>query len=176
MVFKIGDYVVHPHHGVGQVVALAEREFTPGSSQPYYEVTIPGASLWIPMDLSISGLRKLALKSEINQCRRILELSPSPLSQDARNRRSEQAARLKQGTLQAQCEVVRDLYAFGEHKSMIGTIGTFYHAVREVLCQEWAFVEGITRAQALQEIDHLLEKSREALKKPGAPAGRLANG
>jgi RNA polymerase-interacting CarD/CdnL/TRCF family regulator len=171
MKFKNGDFVVHPQHGVGQVVALSEREFTPGTKQPYYEIAIAGGSVWVPVDLSISGLRGLAVKSEITHCRQILEASPSPLSEDARYRRSEQAARLKQGTLQAQCEVVRDLYAFGEHRSMNGTIGSFYQAVRDALCQEWAFVEGITRTQAVMEIDRLLEKSRETLKRSNALAG-----
>ncbi len=73
MKFKNGDFVVHPQHGVGQVVALSEREFTPGTKQPYYEITIPGGSVWVPVDLSISGLRGLAVKSEITHCRQILE-------------------------------------------------------------------------------------------------------
>jgi hypothetical protein len=45
-----------------------------------------------------------------------------------------------------------------------GTIGTFYKAAREVLCQEWAAVEGVALAEATHEIDILLEKSRQALK------------
>jgi CarD family transcriptional regulator len=164
--FKVGELVVHPKHGVGEVVALNEREFTPGSKQEYYEISIPGGStVWVPLDPTASGLRKLALKSEINDCRLILGGAPAPLLQDARYRQSEQSARLKQGTLRAQCEVVRDLYAFGEHRSMNGTIGSFYQAVRDVLCQEWAFVEGITRSQAVLEIDTLLQKSRDTLKK-----------
>ncbi len=97
MKFKNGEYVVHPQHGVGQVVALSEREFTPGTKQPYYEIAIAGGSVWVPVDLSISGLRGLAVKSEITHCRQVLEASPSPLSEDARYRRAEQAARLKAG-------------------------------------------------------------------------------
>lgn len=163
--FKVGELVVHPKHGVGQVVALSEREFTPGSKQQYYEISITGGStVWVPRDPAASGLRRLAQKSEIRDCRLILGASPLPLIQDARYRQSEQAARLKQGTLRAQCEVVRDLFAFGEHRSMNGTIGSFYQAVRDVLCQEWAFVEGVTRAQAVLEIDTLLQKSRDTLK------------
>jgi CarD family transcriptional regulator len=164
MEFKIGDRVVHPQHGVGFVVKLQEREFEPGVMRRYYEVAIPGATVWVPMDLSISGLRKLAERSGIAHCRKILESHPSPLTDDARFRQTELAARLKVGKISAQCEVVRDLYAYGEHRSLNGTIGTFYKAAREVLCQEWATVEGITLAEATQEIDILLEKSRATLK------------
>lgn len=171
MKFKVGELVVHPQHGVGQVVALNEKEFTPGSKQQYYEISIPeGSTVWVPIDSTVSGLRRLAHKSEVSDCRLILGASPSPLLQDARYRQAEQATRLKQGTLQAQCEVVRDLYAFGEHRSMQGTIGTFYQALRDVLCQEWAFVEGITSAQAVLEIDILLKKSRDTLKQTVPPS------
>lgn len=164
MEFKIGDRVVHPQHGVGQVVKMDERQFEPGSKLRYYEISIPGSTVWVPMDLSVSGLRKLTVRSEINQCRRILASMPSPLSEDARSRQAELASRLKQGTIRTQCEVVRDLYAYGEHRSLNGTIGTFFRAAREVLCQEWAAVEGITLMDAAQEIDLLLEKSRLTLK------------
>ncbi len=164
MEFKIGDRVVHPQHGVGYVVKLQEREFEPGVTRRYYEVAIPGSTVWVPMDLSISGLRKLAERSGIARCRKILESHPAPLSEDPRFRQSELAARMKEGKITSQCEVVRDLYAHGEFRSLNGTIGTFYKAAREVLCQEWAAVEGVTLGEAAQEIDGLLEKSRIALK------------
>ena len=164
MEYKIGEHVVHPQHGVGQVVKLDERQFEPGVMRRYYEISIPGSTVWVPMDLSISGLRKLTVKSQISRCRKILEARPSPLAEDARYRQTELAARLKLGTIRTQCEVVRDLYAYGEHRSLNGTIGTFYKAARDVLCQEWALVEGVTLAEATQEIDILLEKSRQALR------------
>ena len=164
MEFKIGDRVVHPQHGVGQVMKMDERQFEPGAKLRYYEVAIPGSTVWVPMDLAISGLRKLTVRNEISHCRRILESRPAPLTEDARYRQAELAVRLKKGTVRTQCEVVRDLYAWGENRSLNGTIGTFYKAAREVLCQEWAAVEGVTLAEAALEIDSLLEKSRLTLR------------
>lgn len=167
MEFKIGDYVVHPQYGVGQVVKMDERQFEPGTKLRYYEILIPGSTVWVPMDLSTSGLRRLTVQSEIAHCRKILEARPLPLTEDVRFRQSSLAARLRQGTIRAQCEVVRDLYAHGEHRSLNGTIGLLYKAARDVLCQEWAAVEGVTLAEATREIDLLLEKSRYALKESG---------
>lgn len=164
-VFQVGDQVVHPQHGVGRVIKLEERSFAPGAMRLYYEVSlVNGSTVWVPMDLSISGLRKVTSRGEITVCRKILEARPSPLDEDARYRQSGLAARLKKGTVRTQCEVVRDLYAFGEHRSLNGTIGIFYKAAQEVLCQEWATVEGVPLAEAVQEIERLLEKSRLTLK------------
>ena len=165
MEFKIGDHVVHPQFGLGHVVILSEREFTPGVKKMYYEIAIfDGSIIWVAEDLSISGVRRLAKRTALANCRKILEARPSPLTVDARYRQSEQATRLRQGTIQTQCEVVRDLFAYGEHKSLYGTIGVFFKAVRNVLCQEWSVVQGTTLAEAEGEIGLLLEKSSATLK------------
>ena len=164
MTFKIGDRVVHPQYGVGKVVKLDEREFEPGVMRRYYEISIPGGStVWVPVELGTSGLRKLAAKSEISHCRQILASHPSPLIEDARLRQSDLSVRLKQGTIAAHCEVVRDLSAHGAHKPISGTIAAFLQASQNVLCQEWAIVEGITLAEAVAEVGSLLEKSKLTL-------------
>ncbi|HLO29585.1 MAG TPA: CarD family transcriptional regulator [Anaerolineales bacterium] len=162
--FKIGDKVVHPQYGVGNVVKLEEREFEPGAMRRYYEISIPGGStLWVPLDSSTSGLRKLTVRSEIERCRQVLAARPMPLTEDARLRQSELSIRLKQGTITAQCEVVRDLSAYGAHKPISGTIASFLQTTQNVLCQEWAIVEGITLSDAAAEVGFLLEKSKSVL-------------
>ena len=157
---NIGDTVVHPQYGVGQVVKLEEREFEPGVMRRYYEISIPGSTLWVPLDQPTFGLRKLTIRSEIDRCRQILSSRPLPLTEDARLRQSELSARLKEGTIIAHCEVVRDLSAYGAHKPISGTIASFLRVAQDVLSQEWAAVEGITLAEASAEIGSLLEKSK----------------
>ena len=169
MTFKTGDTVVHPQHGVGHVVNLEEREFAPGVVRRYYEVSIPGGStLWVPLDPPVFGLRKLAERSEIDDCRQILASRPSPLDGDARSRQPDLANRLKQGSILTHCEIVRDLYAHGEHKSLYGTIAGFFKQTQNVLCQEWAIVEGVTLSEAVQEVNTLLENTRRTLNKSKA--------
>jgi CarD family transcriptional regulator len=159
--FEIGDKVVHPQHGVGQIVKLEDREFERGDTRRYYEISIPGGStVWVPVDLANSGLRSLAHKSELAHCREILQARPLPLTEDGRVRQSELVARLKQGTLAAQCEVVRDLSAFVAHKPSYGTITAFLEGMLRVLCQEWATVQEITMSEAMVEISSLLELNK----------------
>ena len=159
LTFEIGEKVVHPQHGVGQVINLEDREFERGRSKRYYEVDIPGGStVWVPVDLSNSGLRKLASKPDLVHCREILQAHPQSLTEDGRVRQSDLAAHLRQGTIVAQCEVVRDLSAFVAHKPAYGTIPVFLEATLRVLCQEWSIVEEIPIPEALVEISSLLEK------------------
>jgi CarD family transcriptional regulator len=158
--FEIGEKVVHPQHGVGQIVKLEDREFERGETRRYYEIHIPGGStVWVPVDLANSGLRRLAHKSELVHCREILISRPLPLTEDGRVRQSTLVAHLKRGTIAAQCEVVRDLSAFVAHKPSYGTITAFMEAMLRVLSQEWAIVEGITVSEAMFEINSLLEKN-----------------
>ena len=170
MTFNVGDRVVHPRHGVGQVVKLEDRAFGSATTRRYYEVTIPGAgsTLWVPLDPPSFGLRKIADRREIAQCRQVLASRPSPVPEDARSRQFNMAERLKEGTLRVQCEIVRDLYAFGEHKSLYGSMAGFFRQTQNVLCEEWSIVEGVTPSEALQEITSLLEKSRSMVNKAKA--------
>lgn len=159
--FEIGETVVHPQHGVGDIVKLEDREFERGEIHRYYEISIPGGStVWVPVDLSDSGLRRLARKSDLALCREILTSKPSPLTEDGRVRQAELVGRLKLGTIITQCEVVRDLSAFVSHKPAYGTITAFLDAMLRVLCQEWALVEEISPAEADAQIHLLLEKGK----------------
>jgi len=161
--FDIGDTVVHPQYGVGNVVQLEEREFERGNLRSYYEVSIPGGStVWVPVDLPDSGLRRLARKRDLARCREILTSKALPLTDDGRIRQSELVARLKRGTIAMQCEVVRDLSAFVAHKPAYGTITSFLEAMVRVLSQEWALVEGISIGEAAVQINLLLEKQKKS--------------
>ncbi len=159
MKFAVGDKVVHPHHGVGFVADLEEKQFEPNAARMYYVVTIPDITLWVPVDLPTSGLRKLGLKSELEECRQVLQAAPQELIA-GRTLLSSLSARIKQGTIIAQCEVVRDLTAFGQHKPLYGPISDFQRMVFDVLCQEWAALNGGSQAEAAHEIDVLLKKGR----------------
>jgi CarD family transcriptional regulator len=162
MPFEVGDWVVHPRHGLGQVTNLSVRQFVEGEKRPFYEISFPGTTLWVPSDLSTSGIRKLTVKSEIARGRGLLEAPAALLSDDPRTRQAELSDHLKEGTFSAHCEVVRDLTAYGWHKSLSGAIAEFLKVTQDVLCQEWAAVEGISLQAAASEIGALLRKGKPA--------------
>jgi RNA polymerase-interacting CarD/CdnL/TRCF family regulator len=159
--FAIGDKVVHPQHGVGFVTGLEEKQFEPEAARMYYVVSIPDTTLWVPVDRSTSGLRKLGLKSDLEKCSQVLQASPQKLNA-GRDMLSNLSARIKEGTIIAQCEVVRDLTAFGWHKPLYGPIADYQRMILNVLCQEWAAVKGATLDEASHEINGYLKKGRAA--------------
>lgn len=161
MPIEVGDQVIHPRHGLGQVTSLVVKQFVEGEKRPFFEISFPGSTLWVPLNLTTSGIRKLSAKSEIASCRKVLKSPAESLKDDFRLRQLELNDRLKEGTLTARCEVVRDLTAYGWHKPLSGSIAVFLQTALEVLCQEWAAVEGITSAEAANEIQSLLEKGKQ---------------
>lgn len=164
--FKVGDRVIHPWYGLGQVTGLALRQFFNEKKRPFYEVTFPDSTLWIPVSLTNSGIRKLAAKAEIAICRQVLKAPAQPLGSDFRARQNTLNEHIKAGTLMARCEVVRDLTAHAWHKPLNGSIAAFLQTAREVLYQEWAEIEGITLMEAATEIQILLEEGKPANDKP----------
>ena len=70
------------------------------------------------------------------------------------------AVQIKQGTVFAHCEVVRDLTAFGWRKPIFGPLADYQRMLLEVLGQEWAIVSGVSESAAMHEIDVLLRKCR----------------
>ena len=104
-------------------------------------------------------VRKLGLKSELEGCRQVLQALPRELNA-SRDMLANLSARIKQGTIIAQCEVVRDLTAFGRRKPLFGPIADYQRMILNVLCQEWAAVKGVTQDEASQEINILLKKGR----------------
>ena len=159
MKFDIGDRVVHPQHGVGYVANLEEKQFEPNVSRRYYVISIPDTTLWVPVDLPTSGLRKLSGRSELEKCRRVLQSAPLALKPD-RSLLASLADHIKLGTIIAHCEVVRDLTAFGWHKPLYGPVAEFQRTILSVLCQEWAIVEQVSQSEASHEINILLKKGR----------------
>lgn len=162
MAFKVGDQVIHPRHGLGQVTCLAVKQFVVGEKRPFYEISFPGSTLWVPLNQATSGVRKLTGRKEVAVCREVLRSAPQPLTADNRLRKIELNDHLRAGTLTARCEVVRDLTAHGWHRPLSGAIAAFLETTLDILCQEWAAVEGRSPAEAGDEIRSLLEEGKRA--------------
>jgi CarD family transcriptional regulator len=160
MPFKVGDWVVHPLHGVGQVISVERKQFASEPDQFYYEIAISQGTLWVQVDTP-AGLRGLTAKGDLPQYRALLQSSPSPLNKDYHQRRGELRERLKAGTFQAKCEVVRDLTAFGWLKRLSEPDAALLRTTRDGLCREWAEAEAVTMTEATHEVEELLRAARQ---------------
>ena len=165
MAFKVDDWVVHPQHGVGRVVKLEIRQFAAGPAQLYYKISIPNGTVWVQVDASSSGLRKVTTKDDLARYRDILKSRPKNLTADHRQRQIEIADRLRQGSLQARCEVVRDLSGLGWYKPLGEGNNALLRVAHQALNQEWAMADGVSLSEASQEVEALLQEGKSLYKK-----------
>lgn len=163
MQFQIGDYVVHPIHGVGTVKTVSAQRFGTGQARQYYEVATSGPTLWVPVDeQGHSILREIASKRSLGECRRLLSSNPVPLDSNSKVRQVEIADRLKGGLLPALCEMVRDLRARGSKAPLGQPEGRVLKRIFKALVEEWAASEGVSAEAALHEIEDLLQLGHES--------------
>ncbi|MBI3361270.1 MAG: hypothetical protein HY023_09185 [Chloroflexi bacterium] len=160
MQFKVGDLVVHPAHGVGRIVGLEEKRLL-GEERLYYEVTTQKSTVWVPVEPEpATGIRPMTVKADLARYRSLLKSRPAVLNPDHRQRHLEIAERLREGSFRTLCEVVRDLTARSWLKPLSDADTVSLRKARESLCQEWAAAEGVPHAEAVTEIDELLQEAR----------------
>jgi len=164
MTFKVDEWVVHPRHGVGQIVEIEDLQFDSRPSQAYYQISIPQGTMWVQVDASPSGLRKVATKDDLAPCREVLKSRPAEMAADFHERQNDLNERLLLGSLQARCELVRDLSALGWHKPLAEGLAAIARVARQVLCEEWGMVEGVTQREATREVERLLRECKSNYK------------
>jgi CarD family transcriptional regulator len=161
MAFKIGDRVVHPAHGIGHVKKIEARKFGRNEAILFYRVVTDKCTVWVPAETYENyGLRPVTDKKDLRRYRRLLGSKPVHLDPDHRLRHAELAERLKNGTFQDVCKVLRDLNAYSWQKQLNEADTAMFQRVYEALCDEWAIAASISTIEADQEIKDLLRKSK----------------
>jgi RNA polymerase-interacting CarD/CdnL/TRCF family regulator len=156
--FKVGDLIVHPYYGVGQVVEIAQNQFSKQELCLYYKITLPKRVLWIPVEAHKGpGLRLVTAKGELDQYRNLLRSPALALPKNYHQRHLELDKRLKESSFQVLCEVVRDLTAANSQKALGSKDAATLRKTRESLCEEWAAAAALSVAEAVKEVGTLLQ-------------------
>lgn len=163
MPFQIDDRVVHAQYGVGRIVRFVTKHFAGADAQSYYEIALTQGTAWVLRDTSAAGqMRPLTAKSELAHCRDILRSCPVPLTKDHRQRKQELVDRLRSGSFQGACEVVRDVSGAAWHRHLGEADAAVLRRAQKEVCQEWAAAAEVSVAQAAEEVDALLQEARLA--------------
>lgn len=157
MQFKVGDVVVHPVYGVGHITTIEEKQFSEIEACVYYQVTFLKSKIWVPIEAQAAiGLRLVTAKGDLDEYRDLIKSRPVLFNTNLPKRHVELASRLKEGSFQTMCEVVRDLTALGWQKPLGATNKAILRKTQERLYQEWATAADISIVEATKEIDTLL--------------------
>ena len=157
MQYQIGDKVVHPIHGVGNIVAIKEMTLNGDEPRLYYEVAIFKTRLWVLVNPPVEGrLRPITPKSDLARYHLLLKSRPLPLENNYRIRQNDLITRFKSGTFQALCEIVRDLRARKTFRSLSEFDTTLLSKASDYLFEEWAVMNEVTKNEAALDVEALL--------------------
>jgi CarD family transcriptional regulator len=164
MAFQVGDQVIHWVYGLGEVVQLDEKELF-GQTNQYYVVQTSDLTLWVPVDESSEG--RLRFPTPAKDFHKIFDILASPgeaLSADRYERKTQLTERLKDGTLESVCRVVRDLTCHKRIKKMNDHDSAVLERARCFLVNEWSVALSVPAEQAERELAELLGEEQHQAK------------
>jgi RNA polymerase-interacting CarD/CdnL/TRCF family regulator len=155
--FRVGDKVIHWCYGLGEIIGLDEKILS-GHKARYYVVRVQNLTIWVPMDDDIkSKLRPPTPKSEFKNLFAILRSPGEPLSNDRMERKTQIMEKMKNGSLEGICQVVRDLSSYRKERKLNDYDSVLLKRAHDFLIDEWKFSLFVPPAQAEQELTQLLE-------------------
>jgi CarD family transcriptional regulator len=161
MEFSIGDRVVHPHHGPGQITGVERREFVEEAKR-YYVIDIPGQelTLFVPLrTVEQVGIRPIMRRAKLLRVLDTLRGRPRRLPDDHKERQELVWEKLKTGRAMQMAEVVRDLTWQRERDHLTKRDAEYLQRGRDFLAAEMAFASETEVSEANDRIDDALESA-----------------
>ncbi|MFC2031649.1 CarD family transcriptional regulator [Chloroflexota bacterium] len=155
MQYSVGDKVVHPHHGPGQIAGVERRELLDGTKR-YYVIEIPRQGLTVYMPVGTSdktGMRLAMSRARLPRVLARLGSQPRHLPHDFKQRQEEVWERLRTGRVRQLAGVVRDLTWHRERAHLTRKDSEYLKLGHDLLAGEMALVSGDTVSDASNLID-----------------------
>ena len=158
--FKIGEIVVYPKHGVGEITSIENMEISSIKTQ-FYVVKMEQSKLIIrvPLDKQEEvGLRKISSKKIIEEVFETLKLKPKIRRIMWSRRAQEYEAKIYSGDPIRISEVVRDLFRKNSQAEQSYSERQMFQIAIERLAREVAAVEKTDYFQSTEKIEQTLHK------------------
>ena len=156
--FKIGETVVYPKHGVGEIVKIETMEIA-NIKSTFYVVKMEQSKLTIrvPIDKQEEvGLRKISSKKIIDEVYEVLKLKPKIRRIMWSRRAQEYDAKIFSGDPIKISEVVRDLFRKNTQSEQSYSERQMFQVAIERLAREVAAVEKTDYFQSTEKIETIL--------------------
>ena len=156
--FKIGETVVYPKHGVGEIIKIESMEIASIKTR-FYVVKMEQAKLTIrvPLEKQVEvGLRKISTKKKIDEIYEILKLKPKIRRIMWSRRAQEYDTKIFSGDPIKISEVVRDLFRKNSQPEQSYSERQMFQIALERLAREVAAVEKTDYFQSTEKIETIL--------------------
>lgn len=157
--FKTGDFVVYPSHGVGQV-KTTEKQQVSGFEVDLLVINFEHERLTIRVPLAkaqTSGLRSLSTQAEMKNALSILRQKGRMKKAMWPRRAQELENKINSGSPVQLAEVLRDLHRTTEQAEQSYSERQLYLSALTRLARELALVEKIDQEKALSKLETALK-------------------
>ncbi|ESQ80654.1 CarD family transcriptional regulator [Asticcacaulis sp. BYS171W] len=159
--FNVGDKVVYPAHGVGQVAAVESQEVA-GYTLEVYVVTFDHEKMTLRVPTKkakTAGLRHLAAEAVMSQALVTLK-GRARIKRTMWSRRAQEyEAKINSGDLVSIAEVVRDLHRAENQPEQSYSERQLYESALDRMAREVAAIEKIDRDAAVAILNKSLQKA-----------------
>jgi CarD family transcriptional regulator len=159
--FLIGDYVVYPAHGVGQINGVETQEVA-GLSLEVYVITFDHEKMTLRVPTrkaKTAGLRPLASGDVVSQAMVTLKGRARVKRTMWSRRAQEYEAKINSGDLISIAEVVRDLHRADNQPEQSYSERQLYESALDRMAREVAAIEQIDRDAAIGLLTKSLVKA-----------------
>ena len=158
--FKVGEIVVYPKHGVGEIMKIENMEIS-NIKTNFYVVKMEQSKLVIRVPIEKKdevGLRKISSKKIIENVFLTLKLKPKIRRIMWSRRAQEYETKIFSGDPIKIAEVVRDLYRKTSQAEQSYSERQMFQVAIERLAREVAAVEKTDYFQSTEKIEQILSK------------------
>lgn len=158
MEYSIGDKIVYPMHGAGEIQDIEEKEIL-GEIRSYYIMDVPNEDMeiMIPVDnMEDIGIRDVISRDEIDKVMDVLKAPSSEMSGNWNHRNRENMEKLKTGDIFEVAEVVRNLVRIEREKHLSTGEKKMLANAKQILSSEIILVTDSSEEEAEQMIDEAI--------------------
>ena len=163
MHFKIGDMVVYPNQGVGEIRDVFSQDIM-GRKEKFYKLRILAndSIVMIPItNVENVGLRRLSSEKDLKSLFLTLESNSFEGEQDWKNRYKENVEKMKTGSIVEVGEVLQNLYFLSFAKPLSFREKKMYDRARQLVISEISTVRGESEGDVEQSVDTMLSSAYE---------------
>ena len=156
--FSVGDFIVYPSHGVGEITDIQTFEIAKEKLEMYNVIfDKEKMTLKIPtIKAKEIGIRKVSSRNEMKKTLEILKGKAKIRRTMWSRRAQEYEAKINSGILTELTEVVRDLFRNSNQPEQSYSERQLYESARDRLAREVAVVERIDDDNAVEKIEIIL--------------------
>ena len=173
MLFKVGDKVVYPNQGVGEIREVCCKVIM-GREEEFYMLRILAndSTVMIPVtNVENVGLRRLSSEKDLQSLFQVLESSDYETELDWKNRYKENVEKMKTGSIVQVGHVLQNLYFLSFAKPLSFREKKMYDRARQLVISEISTVRGESETAVEKSVEGMLSQAYERHKETTQVAG-----